>query len=119
MALRTEAEKQADEWSHALKDVERKATQPPACRYRLDVSKGVVASMIPTQSQIADFWCKLMHKEPMWPSHGKYQCRTCGRRHRVSWDEPLPAAGRAIALPDQACARGTLEIGTESRIQCS
>jgi hypothetical protein len=45
--------------------------------------------MKPAQARIADFWCKLMHTEPMWPSHGQYQCRECGRRHRVGWDEPL------------------------------
>jgi hypothetical protein len=43
--------------------------------------------MKPAQARIADFWCKLMHTEPMWPSHGQYQCRKCGRRHRVGWEE--------------------------------
>jgi hypothetical protein len=25
--------------------------------------------MKPPQARIADLWCKLMHTEPMWPSH--------------------------------------------------
>jgi hypothetical protein len=51
--------------------------------------------MKPTQARIADLWCKLMHSEPMWPSHGQYECRTCGRRHRVCWEQPLPVRPRA------------------------
>jgi hypothetical protein len=44
--------------------------------------------MKPTQAKIANLWCRLMHAEPMWPSHGQYECRTCGRRHRVCWEQP-------------------------------
>ena len=29
------------------------------------------------RARIAGLWCRLMHTEPMWPSHGQYQCRTC------------------------------------------
>lgn len=29
--------------------------------------------------------CALMHDSPMWPMHGEYQCRTCGRRYPVPW----------------------------------
>jgi hypothetical protein len=54
--------------------------------------------MKPTQARIADFWCKLMHTEPMWPSHGQYQCRTCGRWHRVCWEEPSPAASGMLVV---------------------
>src|ERR1700722_18587223 len=32
------------------------------------------------------FWCDLMHDSPMWPIHGQYECRTCGRRYPVQWD---------------------------------
>jgi hypothetical protein len=48
-----------------------------------------------TQARIADLWCRLMHTQPMWPSHGQYECRTCGRRHQVCWEQPAPAAARA------------------------
>jgi hypothetical protein len=50
--------------------------------------------MRPTHVRIADLWCKLMHSEPMWPSHGQYECRACGRRHRVCWEQILPADPR-------------------------
>lgn len=36
-------------------------------------------------------WCDLMHDSPMWPIHGQYQCRTCGRQYTVPWaDHRLP-----------------------------
>ena len=30
-------------------------------------------------------WCEAVHDSPMWPIHGQYQCRTCGRRYPVEW----------------------------------
>lgn len=36
-------------------------------------------------SRLGEMWCDLMHDAPMWPIHGQYECRTCGRRHRVGW----------------------------------
>ena len=59
-------------------------------------------SMKPTQTRIADRWCKLMHKNPMWPSHGQYECRTCGRRHQVCWERPAPDMRRTVLLPQPA-----------------
>lgn len=35
--------------------------------------------------RIAEIWCSLMHDSPMWPIHGQYQCRTCGRHYPVPW----------------------------------
>jgi hypothetical protein len=32
-------------------------------------------------------WCGLMHDSVMWPIHGKYQCRTCGRRYPALEDD--------------------------------
>jgi hypothetical protein len=54
------------------------------------------------QAKIADLWCRLMHTAPMWPSHGQYECRTCGRRHRVCWEAPAPFALRRVRLPCEA-----------------
>ena len=45
-------------------------------------------SMIAGPTRIGDLWCRLMHTEPMWPSHGQYECRTCGRRFQVGWEQP-------------------------------
>jgi acetone carboxylase gamma subunit len=35
--------------------------------------------------RIRELWCDWAHAEPMWPIHGQYECRTCGRRHDVEW----------------------------------
>jgi hypothetical protein len=37
-------------------------------------------------SKLGAMWCGFMHDSPMWPIHGQYQCRTCGRRRQVEWD---------------------------------
>jgi hypothetical protein len=56
-----------------------------------------------TQARFADLWCKLLHRAPMWPSHGRYECRTCGRRYPVRWQEPIRA--RVGELPDETPAQ--------------
>ncbi len=33
-----------------------------------------------SNTDIGERWCILMHHAPMWPIHGYYRCRTCGRR---------------------------------------
>jgi hypothetical protein len=35
---------------------------------------------------LAKIWCNAMHDSPMWPSHGHYECRICGREYPVPWD---------------------------------
>jgi hypothetical protein len=46
--------------------------------------------------RLGDLWCVLMHSELMWPMHGEYECRNCGRRYPVLWaGEPHPAHGVA------------------------
>lgn len=32
-------------------------------------------------------WCSFMHDSPMWPIHGRYACRVCGREYPVAWSE--------------------------------
>ena len=75
--------------------------------------------MKPAQARIADLWCKLMHTEPMWPSHGQYECRTCGRRHRVCWEQPALVAPRVLASQREMLVRSASVATTESSIQCS
>jgi len=36
-------------------------------------------------SKLGAVWCRSMHDSPMWPIHGQYQCRTCGRHYSVPW----------------------------------
>jgi len=38
-------------------------------------------------------WCRLTHDAPMWPIHGSYRCRTCGRNYPVPWE------GEHLLLP--------------------
>jgi hypothetical protein len=64
--------------------------------------------MKPTRARIAEFWCRLMHKEPMWPSRGQYECRRCGRRYRVCWEQPLQVKSRVMA-PREAQAQSVLD----------
>lgn len=71
------------------------------------------------QTRIADLWCRVMHTAPMWPSHGQYECRTCGRRYRVCWEQPSPATPRAMLLADEAQVPGAFAVAAESRILCS
>jgi len=56
-----------------------------------------MAQRIDGFEKLGVLWCDLMHDSPMWPSHGEYQCRTCGRHYAVPWAEqgPLPAPRRA------------------------
>jgi hypothetical protein len=39
-------------------------------------------------------WCDMMHDSPMWPIHGQYECRTCGRRYTVPWEDTRPTVAR-------------------------
>ena len=41
---------------------------------------------------LAELWCRTMHGSPMWPSHGHYECRTCGREYRVPWEPDATSA---------------------------
>jgi hypothetical protein len=43
--------------------------------------------------RLGDLWCSVMHESPLWPIHGHYQCRTCGREYPVAWQDTNPIAG--------------------------
>jgi hypothetical protein len=38
-------------------------------------------------SRLAVVWCEWMHGSPMWPIHGQYECRICGRHYPIHWAE--------------------------------
>jgi hypothetical protein len=42
-------------------------------------------------SRFGGYWCKTIHSSPMWPAHGRYQCRQCFRSHPVPWEQQPPA----------------------------
>lgn len=67
--------------------------------------------MKPTKTRLGTFWCRLMHNEAMWPSRGQYECRTCGRRHPVCWEQTVPALMPAACVtqsPDQSVAEARI-----------
>ena len=39
-----------------------------------------------TAEALGALWCALMHDSAMWPIHGRYQCRECGRQYHVPWE---------------------------------
>ena len=41
---------------------------------------------------LAKIWCKAMHDSPMWPCHGHYECRICGREYPVPWEPDATSA---------------------------
>src|SRR5271170_7248974 len=54
-------------------------------------------------------WCSLLHNSTMWPIRDHYECRTCGRRHRVPWAEPERT--RAAAHPAKAASIARIRAG--------
>jgi hypothetical protein len=50
------------------------------------------ANTILNLDKLGEAWCGLMHDEPMWPIHGQYECRTCGRHYPVPWTAELQLA---------------------------
>lgn len=43
------------------------------------------------QSKLVALWCSLAHKSIMWPVHGHYECRACGRKYPAFAEELVPA----------------------------
>jgi hypothetical protein len=58
-------------------------------------------------NRIADLWCQKMHREAMWPIHGRYVCRRCLREHAVNWEGP--------ATPQEYGAQPEEQQGVEIR----
>ena len=54
----------------------------------------------------AALWCSLMHDSPMWPIHGHYECRACGRQYRVTWAEAR--SNQAAQVPQAAVPQAQL-----------
>ena len=58
------------------------------------------ANTIVNLEKLGEAWCGLMHDAPMWPMHGEYECRTCGRHYPVPWsgERQFTVVGRPAAL---------------------
>lgn len=48
--------------------------------------------------KLGDIWCEVVHDSPMWPIHGEYECRQCGRHHQVVWGNSRPANAAGLTL---------------------
>jgi hypothetical protein len=53
------------------------------------------------RSKMGQRWCTLVRHSPMWPVHGQYECRDCGRRYPASAEAAL-ATWRKRATPRPA-----------------
>ena len=42
-------------------------------------------------------WCQWKHSAAMWPIHGRYACRICGRSYRVPWAQEHLAGPTGLA----------------------
>src|ERR1700733_9748568 len=76
--------------------------------------------------QLGARWCGLMHDSPMWPIHGQYECRTCGRRYPVQWAgggtslmrQTPPPSVKFVALPPLVTSNNGAEMGFARYIAC-
>jgi hypothetical protein len=51
------------------------------------LSNGIGAAHQTGPWNFGTLWCEIMHDSAMWPIHGQYECRTCGRYYPVPWAE--------------------------------
>ncbi len=60
-------------------------------------------------SALAAWWCSIAHDAPMWPIHGQYVCRVCGKEFPVAWSNAKtggrPGRGE-LRIYEQAAAHG-------------
>jgi hypothetical protein len=56
------------------------------------MSTGWWTHLLKIAEALANWWCANLHDAPMWPIHGQYRCRTCGRRQAVLWGRPTALA---------------------------
>ena len=64
-----------------------------------------ITATIQQTEKLGTLWCAFMHDAPMWPIHGQYECRTCGRHYPVPWSAERPFAAVRPAGALQAAER--------------
>ena len=54
--------------------------------------------------KLGTLWCLQSHESVMWPAHGQYQCRSCGRRYEAFAEAPIENSvnGRALKIATRA-----------------
>ena len=62
---------------------------------------------------LAEIWCKAMHKSLMWPAHGHYECRTCGREYPIPWEASVTTL--LWPQPKQNCMTTIVHAAQETR----
>lgn len=65
-------------------------------------------------AKLGKLWCVSMHDSPMWPIHGRYQCRTCGRHYPVPWVADRVSQPTLIVAVDARLA-GRAELTIQER----
>ena len=51
------------------------------------------------QSRIGAAWCSFTHESVMWPMHGHYECRTCGRRYPAFAEATVAGVSKEVGPP--------------------
>lgn len=62
-----------------------------------------------TIDRFGELWCKTLHRDAMWPIHGKYVCKKCFREHAVPWASP-----EMDATPYQTSASAEASISSSA-----
>lgn len=57
------------------------------------------------RGKIGTIWCSLAHGSLMWPVHGRYECRTCGRRYPAFREAPIAAGTKEAAAAGASAVR--------------
>jgi hypothetical protein len=63
------------------------------------------------RSNLGTAWCTLMHDSVMWPVHGQYECRTCGRHYTAFPEAPAGGWTKPAALKPVVSLLLLLTIG--------
>src|SRR5271166_6336418 len=64
---------------------------------------------------IGTIWCKLKHDSLMWPVHGHYQCRTCGRHYPAFAEAQMANWTRRAALKAAVQLLLAIALATSAR----
>ncbi len=56
------------------------------------------------QSKLGTLWCSLAHQSVMWPVHGQYECRACGRRYPAFAEEIVAEVNPPTSTPTAGAA---------------
>jgi hypothetical protein len=67
------------------------------------------------RTQVGTLWCNVMHDSAMWPVHGEYQCRTCGRHYPAFREAPVVSWAKPVALKPGVLVLLAVAIAAASR----